>query len=266
VWRSGISITFLRCVAKTCFHFSSVTSLYIPWDFVLILLILAIVIPWRGEVRMKKLLSKSDLTSADRLSLYASTILFQWLIVAIVLSRCLARDVAFEELGVTVGDPWQVGWISLGLTGFFCIVQFLGLRKITRLKEDQRGATFAITEKIMPRNPLETLVFAALACTAGLSEEFLYRGFVFAAFVRMTVNYGTPFAPSALLSSAMFALAHYYQGRRGVITTFVVGMAFATIRIWTGSLVPAVLAHIGIDLVAGLAIPRFLQKRIEQSG
>ena len=247
-------------MTETCFHFPPVTSLYIPWDFVVILLILAVVVPWRGDVRMKRLLSKSSLTSADRLSLYASTILFQWLIVAIVLSRCLARDVAFEELGVTVGDPWKVTWISFGLTGFFCIVQFLGLRKITRLPEDQRGASFAITEKIMPRNPVETLVFAALACTAGVSEEFLYRGFVFAAFVRMIVNYGTPFAASAILSSAMFALAHYYQGRRGVITTFVVGIAFATTRIWTGSLVPVVFAHIGVDLIAGLSVPSFLKK------
>ena len=247
-------------MTETCFHFPPVTSLYIPWDFVLILLILAVVVPWRGDVRMKRLLSKSELTSADRLSLYASTILFQWLIVAIVLSRCLARGVAFEELGVTVGDPWQVAWISFGLTGFFCIVQFLGLRKITRLPEDQRGASFAITEKIMPRNPVETLVFAALACTAGIAEEFLYRGFVFTAFVRMIVNYGAPFTASAILSSAMFALAHYYQGRRGVITTFVVGMAFVVIRFWTGSLVPAVLAHIGIDLIVGLSVPRFLRK------
>jgi membrane protease YdiL (CAAX protease family) len=237
-----------------------VTWLYIPWDFVLILLFLAVVVPWRGDVRMKRLLKKSDLTSADRLSLYASTILFQWLIVAIVLSRCLARDVAFEELGVTVGDPWQVGWISIGLTGFFGIVQFLGLRKVTRLPEDQRGASFAITAKIIPHNPVETLVFAALACTAGLSEEFLYRGFVFAAFVRMIVNYGAPFAASTILSSAMFALAHYYQGWRGVITTFVVGLTFVSIRIWTGSLVPVVFAHIGIDLIAGLSVPRFLKK------
>jgi membrane protease YdiL (CAAX protease family) len=76
----------------------------------------------------------------------------------------------------------------------------------------------------------------------------------------MIVNYGTPFAASAILSSAMFALAHYYQGRRGVITTFVVGLAFATTRIWTGSLVPVVFAHIGVDLIAGLSVPSFLKK------
>ena len=128
------------------------------------------------------------------------------------------------------------------------------------MPEDKRGSLFAITEKIMPRTPTETLVYAGLACTAGISEEFLYRGFVFLAFVRMVVNFGPPNAVAAVLSSVWFSLAHIYQGRRGVITTFVVGMIFAALRIWTGSLVPAVAAHIGIDLVAGLCVSRFLRR------
>ena len=44
----------------------------------------------------------------------------------------------------------------------------------------------------MPRTAKETFVYTALACTAGISEEFLYRGFVFMAFVRMIVNFGPP--------------------------------------------------------------------------
>ena len=128
------------------------------------------------------------------------------------------------------------------------------------MPEGKRGSLFAITEKIMPRTRTETLVYAALACTAGVSEEFLYRGFVFMAFVRMVVNFGTPSAAAAILSSAWFSLAHLYQGRRGIITTFVVGMIFAVVRIWTGSLIPAISAHIGIDLVIGICASRFLRK------
>jgi membrane protease YdiL (CAAX protease family) len=128
------------------------------------------------------------------------------------------------------------------------------------LPEGKRGSLFAITEKIMPQTPKETYVYAALACTAGIAEEFLYRGFVFMAFVRMIVNFGPPNALAAILSSAWFSLAHLYQGRRGIITTFIVGMIFASIRIWTGSLVPAVFAHMGIDLVVGICASRYLQK------
>ena len=234
--------------------------LYIPWDFVLILIFLGIVVPWRGAERMKRLLNKPELASSDRLSLYASTIVFQLLIVAIVALRTLARTVSPEELGVAVPDPWQVIWTSITLTGVLCVNQVIGLRRITKLPDGKRGSLFAITERIMPRTRTETLVYSALALTAGLSEEFLYRGFVFMAFVRMTVNFGPPNAIAAILSSALFSLAHIYQGRRGVITTFVVGVVFAFTRIWTGSLLPSVVAHTGIDFVAGLAMSKFLRE------
>ena len=209
---------------------------------------------------MKRLLSKPELTTADRLSLYGSTILFQWLIVAVVAWRCAARGVGPDELGLAANNSWQVAWTSIVLTGLLCVNQVVGLRKVSGMPEGKRGSLFAITEKIMPRTPKETLVYAALACTAGISEEFLYRGFVFMAFVRMIVNFGPPNGLAAILSSAWFSLAHLYQGRRGIITTFVVGMIFAFMRIWTGSLIPAVVAHIGIDLVVGICASRFLQK------
>jgi membrane protease YdiL (CAAX protease family) len=237
-----------------------VNPLYIPWDFALILLFLGVVVPWRGAGRMKRLMSKPELTTADRLSLYKNTIFFQWLIVAIVALRCLAREVSPEELGIAADDGWRVAWTSIALTGFLCMNQVVGLRRITRLPEDKRGRLFAITEKIMPRTRSETLSYAVLAFTAGVSEEFLYRGFVFTAFVRMIVNYGTPNAYAAILSSAWFSLAHLYQGRRGIITTFVVGMMFALARIWTGSLLPAMIAHAGIDLVVGISASRLLRK------
>ena len=253
-------ISLLALHGENVVPFPAVNSLYIPWDFVLILLFLGVIIPWRGDARMKRLLSKPELTTADRLSLYGSTIFFQWVIVAIVAWRCVARTVSPEELGIAAGDTWQVAWTGIALTGLLCVNQVIGLRRITRMPEGKRGSLFAITEKIMPRTSTETLVYAALACTAGISEEFLYRGFVFMAFVRMTVNFGPPSAVAAILSSAWFSLAHLYQGRRGIITTFVVGIIFATVRVWTGSLIPAVAAHIGIDLVAGICVSRFLRK------
>jgi membrane protease YdiL (CAAX protease family) len=237
-----------------------VKLLFIPWDFVLILGFLVVIIPWRGAARIKRLLSKPEITAADRLSLYGSTILFQWLLVLLVSWRLLVRGVSPEELGLAARDPWQVAWTSIGLTALLCINQLVGLRRITRLPDGNRGPLFAITEKIVPRTRGETFAFAALACTAGLSEEFLYRGFVFMAFVRIIVNFGPPNGVAAILSSAWFSLAHLYQGRRGISTTFVVGMIFVGMRIWTGSLLPAMVAHFGIDLVAGIFVPRFLRK------
>ncbi|MGA8014164.1 MAG: CPBP family intramembrane glutamic endopeptidase, partial [Candidatus Acidiferrales bacterium] len=49
--------------------------------------------------------------------------------------------------------------------------------------------------------------------------------------------------------------AHLYQGRRGVITTFVVGLLFSLVRSWTGSLLAPLVAHFVADITAGLLAP-----------
>jgi membrane protease YdiL (CAAX protease family) len=172
----------------------------------------------------------------------------------------VARDVSPEELGLTAANPWRILWTSVAVTGVLCANQLIGLRKIATLPADKRGTVFAVTEKIMPRNFREKWFFSALAVTAGISEEFLYRGFVFMAFYRMTVNYGPPDMAAGILSSVWFSFAHLYQGRRGLITTFVVGAILVSVRIWTGSLIPVMAAHIGIDLMAGIYGSKVLQR------
>lgn len=259
----GQSLLALR--RKTVLPCDLVISLFIPWDFVLILLFFATILPWRGDVRMKRLLAKPNLDSHDRLSLYRSTIVFQWILVALVVWRCAARGVELGELGLAASDPWRIAWTSIALTGLLCANQILGLRKVAKLAEGKRGSLFRITEKIMPRGRSEMLAYVGLVCTAGISEEFLYRGFVFMAFVRMIVNYGPPNGLAAILSSAWFSLAHLYQGRRGLLTTFVVGIIFASVRIWIGSLVPAIAAHIGLDLAVGIFASKFLSHVPQES-
>ncbi len=226
----------------------------IPWDFVLILAALGILIPWRGTIRIKQFLKRPELSTADRLSLYGSTIAFQWIIVALVAWRAYSRSMDLGELGLAVSDPWRTTGIAVGLTLLLCAIQFASLRRVVQMPASERGPVFQITEKIMPHSLTEILVFTALACTAGLSEEFLYRGFVFAVFVRMFANSALAVSAAAVMSSLWFAVAHLYQGQRGIITTFVVGMIFCAARIFGRSLFPPIAAHIGVDLVAGIYV------------
>ena len=243
------------------FPFPAVSLSTIPWDFILILIVLGVLVPWRGAVRVKRLLAQDALTTSQRLSLYASTIAFQWLLVAVILWRSFSRHLSPNELGLVVSGVWKTWSVALVVTGLLCMNQWAGVRKMARLPPSQRGFLFQFTQKIMPQHPSEAFVFVALACTAGLSEEFVYRGFVFAVFSRAFAE--TPFAGffAAAVSSAWFAMAHLYQGRRGIITTFIVGLLFSILRIWTGNIMPAIAGHIGVDLVAGLYAPRVLRTR-----
>jgi membrane protease YdiL (CAAX protease family) len=231
----------------------------IPWDFILILLVLGVFVPWRGAVRVKRLLAQPMPTSFQRFSLYASTITFQWLMVAIIAWRCYSRRLGPDELGLVISGVWRTLWIALIFTALLVINQRVGLRRMAQAPADRRGFVFQFTEKIMPRTSAETLAFAALACTAGISEEFIYRGFVLAAFSRAINDSTLATLISVLASSIWFAAAHSYQGKRGVFTTFVVGLLFSAVRLWSGNLAPAVAAHIAIDLVAGLYGPRLLR-------
>jgi membrane protease YdiL (CAAX protease family) len=246
---------------ENVFPFPAVSFSTFPWDFILILIVLGVLVPWRGAVRIKRLLAQDALTTSQRLSLYASTIAFQWLLVAVIFWRSFSRHLSPNELGLVVSGVWQTGSVALVVTALLCVNQWAGVRKIARLPPDQRGFLFQFTQKIMPQTTAEAFAFVALACTAGLSEEFVYRGFVFAVFSRAFA--GSAFASffAVLVSSAWFAMAHLYQGRHGVITTFVVGILFCAVRIWTGNIVPAIVGHIGVDLVAGLYAPRVLRTR-----
>jgi membrane protease YdiL (CAAX protease family) len=233
----------------------------IPWDFCLILIILGVLVPWRGAVRVRRLLALPALTSLERLSLYASTIAFQWILLAAIYWRSVSRHLGAGELGLVVSSVGQTFAVGVVFTALLSANQWAGLRKLASVPASERGFVFQFTQKIMPQTSIEAWAFVALALTAGVSEEFIYRGFVFALFRCVFGGSTTAVVLAAVISSILFALGHLYQGRRGITTTFIVGMLFVAVRIGIANLVPAMMGHVGVDLVAGLYAPRVLRSR-----
>ena len=62
-----------------------------------------------------------------------------------------------------------------------------------------------------------------------------------------------------LLSSAVFALGHGYQGALGIVQTGAAGIALAIVALWRKSIWPCIFAHVLID-VFGLLALRFVQR------
>jgi membrane protease YdiL (CAAX protease family) len=225
-----------------------------PWDFWLIFLVLSVFIPWRGRARLQRILARRQFGTRQRLSLYASTILAQWLAVGVTASRLRAHGFTAVQLGLTVPEPGWIAWgASVGAL-LLATLQWLNLRRMGTLPLDKRGTLQPLTERILPRCSLELAAYLALAVTAGLCEEFLYRGFAMAALTQA----GLAVWGVVLVSSLMFALAHLYQGRGGLLSTLVLGTVFALARITYHSLLPVMLWHIAVDVAAGIAGPRYL--------
>ena len=83
------------------------------WDFALILGVLAFVVPVMGRRRVRALLKLPDTTKVDRLSIYASTIAFQWLAAALVFWRTIHHGIMPTQLGVTLGH----GYLTINYNG-----------------------------------------------------------------------------------------------------------------------------------------------------
>jgi membrane protease YdiL (CAAX protease family) len=226
-----------------------------PWDFWLIFLFLGVAVPWRGHVRLRKLLARPAIDTTEKLTLYAATIAFQWLMLGVVAWRALARGLTPAELGL-VGQL-SVKIIVAGLLGAGIIggLQWLNLRRMGKMEGAAPDLMRKLSNRILPQSLVELLPYLALAVTAGVCEEFLYRGFTMAALSRV----GLPIWVVVLVTSALFGLAHAYQGRAGVLGTGVLGVLLAIARIVYSSLAPVMIWHTAVDVVAGIAGPKYLR-------
>jgi uncharacterized protein len=225
-----------------------------PWDIWLIFFLLTVILPWRGSARMKKLLAMPHVSSRERLVLFASTIAFQWLAVVAVAWRAWAHGYTAPQLGLTLHHQTRLVVAGVFGAATFALLQWLNFRRVGRVPIERRGPLQAIAERILPQSTIELLPYLALAITAGLCEEFLYRGFAMAVLSRL----GLQSWAVVLLSAILFGLAHSYQGRGGVVMTLLIGIALGASRIAYDSLVPAIFWHGAVDVAAGIAGPRYL--------
>jgi uncharacterized protein len=225
-----------------------------PWDFWLIFIVLGVLLPLRGHLRLQKLMVIPQVGTRERLSLYASTIGFQWLAAAVVAWRAWARGLSFEQLGLVIHGPWRTLIVAIVGAATLGGLQWLNLRRMGKSSGKAREFMQVLAERILPQSRQELAPFLALAMTAGVCEEILYRGFAMAALTRA----GLPIWSVVLLSSILFGLAHLYQGRGGLLSTLVIGTVFGTARIAYDGLFPVMLWHFTVDAVAGVAGPKYL--------
>jgi uncharacterized protein len=222
------------------------------WDFAVILFILATIVPALGRRRVRALLELQDTSKSDRLSLYASTIALQWLFAAVILWRVSRHAIRPEQLGLGFSATPTAVTIAVVLSSAIVALQLISLRRLKSDPGPSTGETILIALKVFPRDGIERLCFTVLVCAVAICEEFIYRGFVQYVFKTWSGSLSVGIVGSSLL----FSVAHLYQGKRGLVSTFGVGVLFAGVRAWTGSLVPTVVAHFVADLTIGLLAPR----------
>jgi membrane protease YdiL (CAAX protease family) len=227
------------------------------WDFALILIFLGVAVPVLGRRRIHQLLDSPETSKMDRLSIYASTIAFQWLAAVIILWRTRAHGITLAQLGVAIPKPALAITIAIVLAALISVNQIYSLRRLVAKPSEIKGVLPQLALKLFPRDAVERLIFFALVLTVAMCEEFIYRGFV----QRVFQDWAGGYVIVGIVGSAFFfALAHLYQGRKGLVTTLIVGSLFSIVRAWTSSLFTTVVAHFIADFSIGMLAPAKLRR------
>jgi len=114
---------------------------------------------------------------------------------------------------------------------------------------------------LLPETGKERGIFVLLSVAAGLGEEIAYRGYAIPVLTPVTGVAG-----AVLITSLVFGVMHAYQSALGIVRTMTMGVILAWGFLMSGSLLPCILAHTFIDIIAGIAIAQQLMLPEESIG
>ena len=187
-----------------------------------------------------------------RVFTYLFTMAWEWLLVAYILWGIRKKGLKLRDL---VGGKWKspedalldvavaVGYWIVAAMILAAVAYAIGLAKPGAMSEAQKRIT-----PLKPVGALESVLWVALAATAGFCEEVMFRGY----FMTQLRAWTGSALVAVLGQGIIFGAAHAYQGGRliWVITTY--GLLFGILAWWRRSLRPGMMAHAMQDTLAGL--------------
>jgi membrane protease YdiL (CAAX protease family) len=137
--------------------------------------------------------------------------------------------------------------IAVGLLGFVVARLMANRRGITTAS----GAATSRWQKLLPDfsalipvTPRERFLFAAVATSAGICEEIVFRGWLLAT---LHSQMGLGGAMLIFAAAVIFGVMHAYQGVIGVVATAWAGALFCVVYVVTGSLLVPIVLHVLMD-------------------
>lgn len=174
--------------------------------------------------------------------------------IGILLSLAVAAAAVFLKHTslVALGFVPQQNWpATIGLSLLFGIaIAVMGIILIDPLAEKVTGVPhdYSIVEGV--RGSLQGLILTVLLIwvTVAFMEEILFRGFLMTEIVKVLGASGWALTVNIVFTSVIFGLAHWYQGRSGVLSSGTIGLLISLIFVYSGfNLWLVILIHGFID-------------------
>jgi membrane protease YdiL (CAAX protease family) len=211
-----------------------------------LLLVLLLALPVAAALAAKAMHAAGQTTAAKQRR-YARTMLVLWSMTGLAVYALRLHSQLPADVGVRLPrHAWQL------FAGIAVVVGLLGLSGAWR--DDISPAYAQSVRAVLPVSRSDWLWFVPVAASAAVCEEFLYRGYAITQLWMLTGSLTLAVCASTLA----FGFAHAYQGRFGMLGTAFTGLVYAGIFLWSGSLLPCMLAHFAQDLAGGVLLSRRL--------
>lgn len=182
---------------------------------------------------------------------YAVTIGWEWILVLLAWWGLRMRRTPIREILGTRRSGLREWARDLGAALVFWIMAVIVLAGIATLLRffhliHVQKAVVALAPQTLP----EILLWIALCCTAGIVEEFVFRGYLLQQFASVRGNLWVGIIGSSLL----FGSAHGYEGAGAMIAITVYGIMFCLLAVYRRSLRAGMIAHAWHDAITGILL------------
>lgn len=224
--------------------------------FATVIILMAVIYPIMGYSQGKQFKTILSNGKYNKVDWYRNSILWSWLPTLIIVPIVIITGQSFIKLGFRLPSA-QINnvsptffYIALVLSAIYLLYNLycmLSFRFNNRVREQHVQKTPLLIKSILPVTKQEKKMWTLLAITAGVTEELLYRGYLFFAlfFLFKEIHPASVIAFSTLL----FAIGHIYQGKE-VIKPALAGLFLCLVYYFTGSIYVVIILHIMQDLVA----------------
>jgi len=214
--------------------------------------------------RLKAAIAAGDTQARSRV--YREAILFEWIsaLLAIIAlrfdwSKLNPQSLNLDGTSLTrliahahEFDRGLIGGIVIGVAAGTVVMV------IARLRAKKSGVTIAPNARLawvrqripdfsalIPTTAHERMIWVAVAMSAGICEEAVFRGWLLST---LHTTVGLSGATMVAVAAIFFGCAHVYQGPTGVFLTALAGALFCLLYIVTGSLFVPIALHVLVDL------------------
>ncbi|UTT44333.1 CPBP family intramembrane glutamic endopeptidase [Exiguobacterium aurantiacum] len=199
-------------------------------------------------------LMKPMIEALGRGRVYEQTVKSSWGLSLLLLALVFLFGVPPEAVGLGFApvegsmSAWKFFFFTTVLIAVL-LAFYLVVKTSPRLRKRLRPYyELEIERLLLPHTDVEAKAWGAVSWTAGVTEEFIFRGVLL---YTLSLYIDVSSLMLAFIGGAMFGLAHAYQGVRGILVTGLVGWGLGYLYLAMGVLWPVMVVHALLDLIAG---------------